>query len=200
MAGTLSVPPPMPIIEDTAPMLAGISAPAAPAGGPWRSTTRSSGSSILSPEASATTPNTIASTRPSSREATNAPASAPITTGTDQRRTMSRSIEPRRACEREDDSAVGTIVAIEVATAMCRATEPGTPAAASAKSSAGTMTMPPPTPSSPASNPPMAPAPTRAASIGNQSAYASINPAASVKTTPSAGTRTPRAVVHSGAV
>ena len=48
MVGTLNVPPPIPIIAEIAPMNAGISAPTTPPGSDWRSTTRSSGSSIFS--------------------------------------------------------------------------------------------------------------------------------------------------------
>ncbi|MNT94288.1 hypothetical protein D3C72_2359360 [compost metagenome] len=53
--------------------------------------------------------------------------------------------------------AVGMIVASEVATATCIRTEGSTPIDVSTRSSTGTMTMPPPTPSMPAITPPTAP-------------------------------------------
>ena len=99
MVGTLSVPPPMPIIAETAPMIAGIAAPPTPPGTERRSTTWSSGSSILSAATSATQPKTAASTRASMRAAASEPASEPSTIGTDQRFISSKSTEPRFACE-----------------------------------------------------------------------------------------------------
>jgi hypothetical protein len=61
------------------------------------------------------------------------------------------------------------IVAIDVATAILSATCAGTPTSPSTRSSAGTMTMPPPTPRSPASSPAATPATASAASAGSHS-------------------------------
>ena len=119
IVGTLNVPPPMPIIAETAPIAAGIAAPATPPGTDLRSTRSSSGSSILTAAASATMPNTVASTRASACAAASEPASDPTTIGSAQRRINAKSTEPRRACERVDDIEVGMMVAIEVVTARC---------------------------------------------------------------------------------
>ncbi len=117
MVGTLNVPPPIPIIAEIAPMNAGISAPGTPPGSDGRSTTRSSGSNILSADNNATVPKTAASTLPFTCAAASEPASAPTTIGTAQRFTTAKSTALRLAWAREDEMAVGTMVAMDVATA-----------------------------------------------------------------------------------
>ncbi|MNR15483.1 hypothetical protein D3C85_1320200 [compost metagenome] len=91
------------------------------------------------------------------REAISTPAMAPRKMATLQRFSWAMSTAPLAWCARDEEMAVGMIVASEVATATCIRTEESTPIHVSTRSSTGTMTMPPPTPSSPARRPPTAP-------------------------------------------
>ena len=64
---------------------------------------------------------------------------------------------------------VGMIAASDVATATCMRYSSGTPAKRSEYSSTGTVTMPPPTPSNPATNPANTPEKARMPMSGNSS-------------------------------
>ena len=76
---------------------------------------------------------------------------------------------PRAWCERAELMDVGMMAASEVATAMCMRHSSGTPANRRKYSSTGTVTMPPPTPSSPATNPATTPETARMATSGSRS-------------------------------
>ena len=85
MVGTLSVPPPMPIMLEKPPMANGSNCPPGPLGMASAICLPSSGNSILIATSRATTPNTADRTSPVTREAINTPAMAPRKMATPQR-------------------------------------------------------------------------------------------------------------------
>jgi hypothetical protein len=138
---------------DTPPMQAASSLPPAPRGTSCASRRCSSGSSILAAISNATLPKTPASTAVGAWDASTLPSAAPSTTATPQLLASSQSTAPRAWWLRAELMDVGMMAASEVATATCMRYSSGTPAKRRAYSSTGTVTMPPPTPSMPATKP-----------------------------------------------
>ncbi len=117
--GTASVPPPMPIVADRPPIDAAIAFWPQRPGSPSRKIFPPGKATIWAATISATTPNTPASKRPSTDAAKSVPSAAPIIPGTIQRLSIASSSEPLARCARADSTDVGTIVASDVATAIC---------------------------------------------------------------------------------
>ena len=76
--------------------------------------------------------------------------------------TTRQSTAPRWSCARTDDTEVKRIVASDVAIAMWRMYSAGKPCQVNSAVRNGTISMPPPMPSSPAANPVQAPSSTSA--------------------------------------
>ena len=129
----------------------------------------------MSAASAATTPNTAASVASATLAANRLPASAPASMPGLQARTVAQSIAPRAAWARDEEMAVGMMVASEVATAMCIDQCAVTPELRSTVSRTGTNTMPPPTPSRPASTPAKSAVATNIAARGQRVA-ASMGP------------------------
>ncbi len=85
--------------------------------------------------------------------ASHAPPSAPARMPGNSARAAGQCTLPRRWCASNEEIAVGMMAASDEPTARCIRCPPGTPCPASSHASAGTITSPPPIPSSPASNP-----------------------------------------------
>ena len=105
----------------------------------------------------ASTPNPIVSTDPRACPATSVPNAEPISSDGAQCPKVSLSTAPRRACARPEVIAVGRMLAREVPSTRCMRMDSSTPRNANNCRRNGTMTMPPPTPSMPATNPVNAP-------------------------------------------
>ena len=174
--GTESVPPPIPIIDENVPMTAAMRLPIQPRGTRLVRRRWSSGRNIFTATSAAITPKTPVNSGPAALAASRLPSSPPASIPGAQAFTSDQSTAPRAWWARDEEIAVGTMTASDVATATCMHHSGGTPLKRRLYSRTGTSTMPPPTPSSPATTPATMPATSRTSSRG-QSALKSINAA-----------------------
>ena len=114
----------------------------------------------------ATIPKSVVRYRPSTFVTNQLPNSTPTNINAPHCFKSAASTLPFLRCERIELIDVGTIVASDVAVAMYIALCGLTPKDWKRKNNTGTITMPPPTPSSPASKPANIPVPTNAAIVG----------------------------------
>ena len=108
---------------------------------------------MLAATARATTANTPVSTWPLTKPPMVVPISTPTNTAGPHDFNSSMSTAPRRWWARAETIDVGMIVASDVPTAMCMRTDGSMSSSENRWYSTGTMTMPPPTPNSPARMP-----------------------------------------------